>query len=128
MLVRRGFPFSITPFSEVVRNNEKNYQAEHFIFPRNNQFPMPILKSAKKQLRQNATRRLRNDHFRDLFREARVGFERLIAGNQAKEAIAAFPKLQKIIDTLSKKNLIHKNNAARKKSRFAGMLAKLSSK
>ncbi len=89
---------------------------------------MPILKSAKKQLRQNATRRLRNDHFRDLFREARVGFERLIAGNQAKEATESFPKLQKIIDTLAKKNLIHKNNAARKKSRFAGMLAKLSSK
>ena len=89
---------------------------------------MPILKSAKKQLRQNATRRLRNDHFRDLYREARVAFERLIAGNQVKEALESFPKLQKIIDTLSKKNLIHKNNAARKKSRFAGMLAKLSSK
>lgn len=89
---------------------------------------MPILKSAKKQLRQNITHRLRNDHFRDLFREARVGFERLIAGNQEKEALEAFPKLQKVIDTLAKKNLIHKNNAARKKSRFAGMLAKLSSK
>jgi small subunit ribosomal protein S20 len=88
---------------------------------------MPILKSAKKQLRQNLTHRLRNDHFRDLFREARVAFERLIAGNQVKEALEAFPKLQKIIDTLSKKNLIHKNNAARKKSRFAGMLAKLQS-
>jgi len=41
-------------------------------------------------------------------------------------ATAAFPKLQKVIDTLSKKNIIHKNNAARKKSRFAGMLAALS--
>ena len=88
---------------------------------------MPILKSAKKQLRQNATRRLRNDHFRDLYREARVAFERFITGNQAKEALEAFPKLQKVIDTLSKKNLIHKNNAARKKSRFAGMIAKLQS-
>ncbi len=86
---------------------------------------MPILKSAKKQLRQNATRRLRNDHFRDLYREARVAFERLINGKQLDEAIEAFPKLQKIIDTLAKKNLIHKNNAARKKSRFSGMLANL---
>jgi small subunit ribosomal protein S20 len=89
---------------------------------------MPILKSAKKQLRQNATRRLRNDRFRDLFREARVAFERLVASENVKEATAAFPKLQKTIDTLAKKNIIHKNNAARKKSRFAGMLAKLSSK
>mgnify|MGYP003501171492 FL=1 len=86
---------------------------------------MPILKSAKKQLRQNATRRLRNAHFRDLYREARVAFERLITGKQTKEALEAFPKLQKIIDTLAKKNLIHKNNAARKKSRFSGMLANL---
>lgn len=89
---------------------------------------MPILRSAKKQLRQNATRRLRNDRFRDLFREARVAFERLVNGNQTKEATDAFPKLQKVIDTMAKKNLIHKNTAARKKSRFAGMLAKLSSK
>ncbi len=88
---------------------------------------MPILKSAKKQLRQNETHRLRNDHFRDLYREARVAFERLIAGKQAKEALEAFPKLQKVIDTLAKKNLIHKNNAARKKSRFSGMIANLQS-
>lgn len=87
---------------------------------------MPIIRSAKKQLRQNEKRRVRNDHFRDLFREARVQFERFVR-NQDKQAIAHFPKLQKIIDTLAKKNIIHKNNAARKKSRFAGMLANLSS-
>jgi small subunit ribosomal protein S20 len=89
---------------------------------------MPILRSAKKQLRQNITRHLRNDRVRGLFREARVGFERLIAGNNVAEATEAFPKLQKVIDTMAKKNIIHKNNAARKKSRFAGMLANLSVK
>ncbi|MCB9806329.1 30S ribosomal protein S20 [Candidatus Peribacteria bacterium] len=89
---------------------------------------MPILRSSKKQLRQNTTRRLRNDRVRDLFREARVSFERFVHGNNLAEATAAFPKLQKVIDMLAKKNIIHKNNAARKKSRFAGMLAKLSSK
>lgn len=87
---------------------------------------MPIIRSAKKQLRQNEKHRMRNNHFRDLFREARVAFERLIKSADAPQAEAAFPKLQKIIDTLAKKNIIHKNNAARKKSRFAGMLAKLS--
>lgn len=89
---------------------------------------MPILRSAKKQLRQNATHRARNDRYRDLFRESRVAFERLVTGNNLKEATEAFPKLQKIIDTLAKKNLIHDNKAARQKSRYAGMLAKLSSK
>ena len=91
-------------------------------------FIMPILRSAKKQLRQNITRQLRNDRVRGLFREARVGFERLVASKNVTEATEAFPKLQKIIDTLAKKNIIHKNNAARKKSRFAGMLANISSK
>lgn len=89
---------------------------------------MPILRSSKKQLRQNQTRRLRNDRFRALFREARVAFERSIAGGNAQEATTQFPKLQKIIDTLVKKNIIHRNTAARKKSRFSGMLARLSSK
>lgn len=89
---------------------------------------MPILRSSKKQLRQNATRRLRNDRVRNLFREARVSFERLVTGNKPAEAAEAFPKLQKVIDMLAKRNIIHKNNAARKKSRFAGMLANLSSK
>lgn len=87
---------------------------------------MPIIRSAKKQLRQNEKHRLRNNHFRDLFRESRVQFEKLIRSESVAEATSHFPKLQKIIDTLSKKNIIHKNNAARKKSRFAGMLAALS--
>jgi small subunit ribosomal protein S20 len=87
---------------------------------------MPIIRSAQKQLRQNEKHRLRNNHFRDLFREARVRFERLVKATDTAGATAEFPKLQKVIDTLSKKNIIHKNNAARKKSRFAGMLAALS--
>lgn len=87
---------------------------------------MPIIHSAQKQLRQNEKHRLRNNHFRDLFRESRVRFERLVKATDVAGATADFPKLQKIIDTLSKKNIIHKNNAARKKSRFAGMLAALS--
>lgn len=89
---------------------------------------MPIIRSAKKQLRQNEKHRIRNNHFRDLYREARVAFERLIKSDDAKKATEIFPKLQKIVDTLAKKNIIHKKNAARKKSKFAGMLAALSSK
>ncbi len=89
-------------------------------------FPMPIIRSAQKQLRQNAKHRLRNDHSRDLYREVRVRFERCVKAIDVAGATSEFPKLQKIIDTLDKKNIIHKNNAARKKSRFAGMLASLS--
>ena len=39
---------------------------------------MPIIASAKKQLRQNKRKRARNDNYRELYREARVAFEKAI--------------------------------------------------
>lgn len=99
---------------------------------------MPIIASAKKQLRQNKKRRARNDHFRDLYREARVAFEKAIKANDLnlakniytnqKDAEGKTTKagLQAIIDKLVKKNIIHKNNWARKKAKFVKMMKALS--
>lgn len=99
---------------------------------------MPIIASAKKQLRQNKKRRARNDHFRDLYREARVAFEKAIKANNLelakniytnqKDAEGKTTKagLQAIIDKLVKKNIIHKNNGARKKAKFVKMMKALS--
>ena len=39
------------------------------------------------------------------------------------EALKLLPKVYKVIDTAAKKNIIHKNNAARKKSLYARMVA-----
>ena len=39
---------------------------------------MPLIKSAKKANRQNVKRKSRNDHFKALYREARVSFEKAI--------------------------------------------------
>lgn len=99
---------------------------------------MPIIASAKKQLRQNKKRRARNDNFRELYREARVAFERAIRENDLKAAQNIFLNqkgsdwktiksgLQSIIDKLVKKNIIHKNNWARKKARFVKMMKSIS--
>lgn len=99
---------------------------------------MPIIASAKKQLRQNKKRRARNDHFRDLYRETRVAFEKAIKANDLdlakniytnqKDAEGKTTKagLQAIIDKLVKKNIIHKNNWARKKAKFVKMMKALS--
>lgn len=99
---------------------------------------MPIIASAKKQLRQNKKRRARNDHFRYLYREARVAFEKAIKANDLelakniytnqKDAEGKTTKagLQAIIDKLVKKNIIHKNNWARKKAKFVKMMKALS--
>lgn len=89
---------------------------------------MPIIKSAKKQMRKNAKQKARNDRFRDLYREIRVGYERMIKAGDTAGAKKELPKLYSIIDRLDKKNIIHKNNAANKKSRFNRMLKDLATK
>lgn len=99
---------------------------------------MPIIASAKKQLRQNHKRKARNDHFRALYREARIAFEKAIKAQDAKEAKSIMVNqkdkdgkttkagLQSIIDKLVKKNIIHKNNGSRKKAKFVKMLKAIS--
>lgn len=99
---------------------------------------MPIIQSAKKQLRQNKKKRSRNDHFRGAYREARVAFESAIKDNDAAAAKAIYLNendkegktvksgLQSIIDKLVKKNIIHKNNGARKKAKFVKMIKAVS--
>ena len=99
---------------------------------------MPIIASAKKQLRQNHKRKARNDHFRALYREARIAFEKAIKEKDAKTAKSLLGNqkdkdgktvksgLQSIIDKLVKKNIIHKNNGARKKAKFVKMIKELS--
>jgi len=47
---------------------------------------MPIIQSAKKQLRQNKKKKARNDHFKNLFTEARKAFEKAIREGDAKAA------------------------------------------
>lgn len=99
---------------------------------------MPIIASAKKQLRQNHKKKARNNHFRALYREARVAFEKAIREKDAKLAATLIVNqkdkdgkttkawLQSIIDKLVKKNIIHKNNGARKKANFVKMLKAIS--
>lgn len=99
---------------------------------------MPIIKSAKKQLKQNQKKKARNDHFRALYREARVAFENAIKAKDAKIAKELLVNkkdkdgktiksgLQSIIDKLVKKNIIHPNNGSRKKAKFVKMIKELS--
>jgi ribosomal protein S20 len=51
---------------------------------------MPIIKSAKKQLRQNKKKKSRNDHFKALYTESRKAFEKAIKANDLKTAKEIF--------------------------------------
>ncbi len=83
---------------------------------------MPITKSAKKALKQSLKKHSRNEHFKDLYRETRKMFEKAIIAKNVADATAVISKLHSNIDKLVKKNVLHKNNGARKKSKFAIML------
>lgn len=99
---------------------------------------MPIIKSAKKALKQNARNKSRNDHYKALYRESRKDFEKAIKDKDLKTAKEIFSNkkdkdgktvksgLQSVIDKLVKKNILHKNNASRKKSWFVKMLKSIS--
>ena len=89
---------------------------------------MPITSSAKKALRQNETKASRNRHFNALYKETLKSFEKAIKAASVKEATALLSKLFSRVDTLVKKNVLHINNASRKKSKFSKMLKALSVK
>ena len=82
---------------------------------------MPNTKAAKKALKVSEKKNSRNRHFQALLKESVKAFEALVSAPQkdVKKIQEALGKVYSRIDTLEKKNVIHKNNAARKKSAFA---------
>lgn len=80
---------------------------------------MPNTASAKKALRQNAKRRLLNRSQRSTLRTALKKARAAVAGNDAAAATEAVRVLTKRLDQAAAKNVIHKNAAARTKSRLA---------
>jgi len=86
---------------------------------------MPKIKSAKKAMRQARTRTVRNKAQRSTLRTA---LKRVRAAATADAAAAAYSIAARLLDRAARKGLIHKNNAARHKSRMAAMVKKLRAK
>ena len=74
---------------------------------------MPNLASAKKRLRQDAKKALRNKAAKT---RIKTEIKKAVAGEDSKTAFGA-------IDRAAAKGIIHKNTAARKKSRLAKQLS-----
>lgn len=72
-------------------------------------------KSAKKRIRQSAVRRLRNRYYGKTTRNA---IRKIRALTDKAEAEKVLPEVISMIDKLAKKNIIHKKNAANKKSKL----------
>jgi small subunit ribosomal protein S20 len=86
-------------------------------------FPVPIIKSAIKRARQSEVRRVRRLPFKTQLKTALRSFTDLIKEGKKADAEKMLPKVFKAIDTAAKKHIIHKNNAARKKSSMAKMVS-----
>ena len=85
---------------------------------------MPITSSAKKALKISEKKRSRNRHFLALLKESTKNFVSLLSSEtkDMKKINEALSLVYSRIDTLEKKNVLHKNNAARKKSAYAKAL------
>jgi small subunit ribosomal protein S20 len=85
--------------------------------------------SARKRVRQNLEARANNRWRLRTMREALKEFREQMMHGTAEKAAESFKKAAKVIDRTASKGVIHKNQAARRKSRMAAALkAKKTSK
>ena len=88
---------------------------------------MPIIKSAKKKLRQDSKRTKQNKQYelayKKIIHEVKKHKKDLPAGRQEKNA-ELLKKAYKAIDKAAKKSIIHKNKAGRLKAMVARLLQK----
>lgn len=77
---------------------------------------------AKKRAKQDVKRRAHNMSLRSALRTAVKKVQKaVLAGNKA-AAAAAFKESQPIIDAIADKGIVHKNKAARQKSRLSAAI------
>lgn len=79
---------------------------------------MPNIKSAIKRVKQNEKKRAHNATQKSALRTAIKSFETAVLNNDVDQAKIALLNATKKLDKAVSKGLIHKNTAARKKSRL----------
>jgi small subunit ribosomal protein S20 len=78
--------------------------------------------SAKKRVRQTARRNARNRSRKELFKQSVKGFNTALAANDAPKAAEALNVVVQRLDRNAAKGVLHKNAAARKRSRLTKRL------
>ena len=86
---------------------------------------MANIKSAKKRARQAEVRRGRNVSARSMLRTHVKKVVKALDANDAAAAESAFAVAQPLLDRFSSRGLIHKNKAARHKSRLTARIKAL---
>jgi len=89
--------------------------------------PVANIKSAKKRAKQTLVRNARNTSQRSMLRTAVKRVIKALDANDAAAAEAAYKSAVPILDRFSARGLIHKNKAARHKSRINARIKALKS-
>ena len=85
---------------------------------------MANIKSAEKRARIAKVRTARNRAYKSAVKTATKKFDAALNSGDVNQAREAFVKAQKQLDKAANKGVIHKNTAARKKSKLAKRLNK----
>ncbi|HPB68356.1 MAG TPA: 30S ribosomal protein S20 [Candidatus Omnitrophota bacterium] len=88
---------------------------------------MPQRRCAIKELRKSHKNRLRNLDVKTELKKTIKKFLGSVASNNKSEATTQLKSVYKKLDKAAKRNLIHKNTVARRKSRFSIMANKIAS-
>jgi small subunit ribosomal protein S20 len=83
---------------------------------------MPHSRSARKRVRQNLTRRLRNRSVKSAVKSEVKKFLAVVEGSDTEAARAEFKTVASVLDKAAAHGVLHKNTAARRKSRLAAKL------
>ena len=86
---------------------------------------MPNIKSAKKRVRVIAAKTLQNKMFRTQLKTDIKKYQAAVASGDKEKANEAYLVAVKKIDQAASRGILHKNNAARKKSQLTKALNKM---
>ncbi len=80
---------------------------------------MPITRSAKKALRGSLNKKAANDRNKKAVKESIKNIEKLVKEKKKDEAKKLLPEAQAVIDKATKKGVLKKNTASRRKARLS---------
>lgn len=85
---------------------------------------MPIIRSAKKALRQSQRHAAKNRKVKEAVRIAVKAYQKLVANKSIEEAGKLLSRVYQVLDKAAKRGVIKPNKAARLKSRLSQLIAK----
>lgn len=83
---------------------------------------MPNIKSAKKRVKVNSFKAMNNQMSKSALKTTLKKFETAVVSGDKEQAAAAYKAAVKAVDQAAAKHLVHKNNAANKKSKMTTKL------